>query len=119
MSVETRKIDVERFRTLLLHLRQDLLKIVESTEQGAATVELDQTRVGRLSRMDALQLQAMSQEALRRRQIELTNIATALGRIDSGDYGFCTECGDQIVFGRLKIDPAGPLCVNCARALET
>lgn len=119
MRVEKGKINVERFRTLLLDRRQDLLKIVESTGQGAATVELDQARVGRLSRMDAMQVQAMSQEAMRRRQIELANIAGALGRIDSGDYGFCTECGDEIVCGRLEIDPAGPLCVNCARALES
>ena len=102
----------------LLDLKRSLQRAQETGDQAEKTVELDQSRVGRLARMDALQLQAMSQEAMRRRQIELTNIATALGRIDSGDYGFCTECGDQIVFGRLKIDPAGPLCVNCARALE-
>lgn len=118
MRPEKRKLNVEQFRTLLLNQRQVVLEIVESSEQAAATVELDQSRVGRLSRMDALQVQAMSQESLRRRQIELNNIAAALARIDSGDYGFCTECGDEIVRGRLEIDPAGPLCVNCARALE-
>ena len=118
MRSEKRKLNVEQIRTLLLNQRQVVLEILESSEQGAATVELDQTRVGRLSRMDALQAQAMSQESLRRRRIELNNITAALARIDSGDYGLCTECGDEIVYGRLEIDPAGPLCVNCARALE-
>jgi len=116
--MEKGNINVERFKSLLLNKRQVLLKILESSESGVATVELDQTRVGRLSRMDALQAQAMSQEAMRRRQIDLANIAAALGRIDSGDYGFCMECGNEIPYGRLKIDPAGALCVDCARALE-
>lgn len=112
-------IDVEHFRSLLLEQRRALLEIASSGEQGAATVELDQTRVGRLSRMDALQHQAMSQEALRRRQIELQNISSALARLESGDYGYCTDCGEEIASGRLEIDPAGPLCVSCARRRES
>lgn len=112
-------IDVEHFRLLLLEQRRVLLEIASSGEQGAATVELDQTRVGRLSRMDALQLQAMSQEAMRRRQIEMQNIGRALARIESGDYGYCLDCGEEIARGRLEIDPAGSLCVNCATRRES
>lgn len=109
---------LERFRRLLQEQRRALLDIAASGKQGAATVELDQTRVGRVSRMDALQQQAMSQEAMRRREIALRNIELALARIESGDYGFCEDCGEEIASGRLEIDPAGPLCVNCARKLE-
>jgi len=111
-------IDVTRFKSLLLDERQILRDIASSGEQGAQTVELDQSRVGRVSRMDALQQQAMSQESMRRRQIALRNIESALARIESGDYGYCTDCGEDIAEGRLEIDPAGPLCVNCARKLE-
>ena len=112
-------MDFDYFRTALLERRKELLSIMESGKQGAATVELDQTRVGRLSRMDALQLQAMSQESMRRHELELGHIAKALARMDSGDYGFCTECDGEIAAGRLKIDPAGPLCVDCAQAKES
>jgi len=111
-------IDVTRFKSLLLDERRILRDIASSGEQGAQTVELDQTRVGRVSRMDALQQQAMSQESMRRRQIALRNIESALARIESGDYGYCIDCGEDIAEGRLEIDPAGPLCVNCARKLE-
>ncbi|MFC1680552.1 TraR/DksA family transcriptional regulator [Pseudomonadota bacterium] len=110
--------NIDHFRSLLLKQRQDLLDIATSGAQGAETVELDQTRVGRVSRMDALQQQAMSQEAMRRRQIAMQNINDALARIESGDYGYCADCGDEIARGRLEIDPAGTLCVNCARKRE-
>ena len=85
---------------------------------SAKIVELDQSRVGRLSRMDALQGQAMSQETNRRRQTQLKNIGAALNRIEQNDYGYCLECGEEIADGRLKFDPATPLCINCASIAE-
>ena len=112
-------IGVERFKALLLHQRRMLLDSAATGEKGAETVELDQARVGRLSRMDALQQQAMSQEAVRRRHSALQNIDRALARIESGDYGFCMDCGEEIAKGRLEIEPAGPLCVKCATKLES
>jgi DnaK suppressor protein len=77
-------------------------------------VELDQSKVGRLSRMDALQGQAMSQEAQRRRTIELQKIQSALKRIEEDEYGYCVKCGEFIGLGRLRVDPAAPCCVKCA-----
>jgi len=107
-------MDMDYFKQRLLARRDELVAIAEAGEQGAATVELDQTRVGRLSRMDALQGQAMSQETQRRRTIELKRIAAALQRIDTGDYGFCLSCDEAIVSARLEIDPAATQCVACA-----
>lgn len=112
-------IDVERFRALLLEQQQALQDIAVAGERSAAAVELDQSRVGRLSRMDALQAQAIAQEAMHRHKLALSNIAEALERIESGDYGYCMVCGDEIAVGRLEINPAGPQCVNCAQALES
>jgi DnaK suppressor protein len=103
---------------LLLEQRRSLLDVQAAGEQSARAVELDQTRVGRLSRMDAMQHQAMSQEALRRRRLALQNIDSALKRIEEGDYGFCADCGEEIARARLEIDPAGSLCVECARRRE-
>ena len=99
----------------LLHQQQKSLAQHKQTgSEAAAIVELDQTRVGRLSRIDALQGQAMSQERERRREIQLQNIAAALVRINQGDYGCCVECGDEIAFKRLQFDPATKLCIACA-----
>lgn len=83
----------------------------------SATVELDQSRVGRLSRMDAMQGQAMSQEAQRRREQELRQITAALKRIETGDYGYCVDCDKSIAEARLEIDPATRRCVVCAGKL--
>jgi len=81
-------------------------------------VELDQTCVGRVSRMDALQGQAMALESQRRRELELRYIAAALQRMDQGDFGCCLECGEAIRYERLEYNPAVPLCITCASAAE-
>ena len=84
-------------------------------EADQATVTLDQQSVGRLSRMDALQRQAMAQATARRREAQRQKIAAALARIEDGEYGYCSECGEEISPGRLEADPAIPTCVSCAR----
>ena len=84
-------------------------------QQGQKTVELDQQAVGRLSRMDALQNQAMAQATARRRGAERQRIMAALARVETGDYGFCITCGDEIAAARLAADPAIALCVPCMR----
>lgn len=78
------------------------------------TVELQQDSVGRLSRMDAMQQQAMAQATERRRDAERARIASALQRIDEGEWGYCLKCGEEIAEARLQHDPSVPLCVGCA-----
>lgn len=83
---------------------------------GAAALTLDQQRVGRLSRMDAIQQQAMSTALHGRQDQERARLRIALQRLeDDPDFGFCKDCGDKIALGRLKIDPAACLCISCAR----
>jgi len=110
-------MDTGPIRSILLARRAALQADAELGEQTSATVELDQSRVGRLSRMDAMQGQAMSQEAQRRREMELRRIAGALQRIEAGDYGFCIDCDEQIAAARLTIDPSMPRCIVCADKL--
>ena len=102
----------------LILLKKEIQDIDQIGAAAARTVELDQSRLGRLSRMDALQGQAMSQETNRRRQVQLKNIDAALIRIEEGDYGYCLDCGDEIAAKRLEFDPATPLCINCASNAE-
>ncbi|MGO1117501.1 TraR/DksA family transcriptional regulator [Rhodovibrionaceae bacterium A322] len=105
---------LESFRQLLLDREKELNTLDTQTGDSRAPVELDQSRVGRLSRMDALQGQAMAQATHGRRQAELQRIKAAFERIDSDDYGWCLSCGEEIAEARLKADPAVPLCVHCA-----
>ena len=96
-----------------------LEQLVQEAESGCDTVTLDQARVGRLSRMDAMQSQAMNRAAQLRRRQELERLRLALRRI-SGDeeYGYCEDCGDEISEGRLILDPGAEYCIRCADRRE-
>jgi DnaK suppressor protein len=108
------EIDETEIRARLEAEKAELQRLADATAGDAKPVELDQTKVGRLSRMDAIQIQAMSAEAGRRRALEIQRIDAALKRIDEGGYGYCTACGDEIATKRLESDPAAPLCIGCA-----
>jgi len=111
-------LQIEHFRELI-NRRLEGLAAAEAARRGdAAPVELDQTRVGRLSRQDALQSQAMSAAALERQRAEKARLRRALKRLDDDDYGWCEECGREIPAARLEIDPAAEYCVACAGRRE-
>jgi DnaK suppressor protein len=112
--VQRKKINVKALKAKLITHRDELQRVGSAGAEARRPVELDQTRVGRLSRMDALQDQAMALETDRRRGIEIERIEAALKRIEDGDYGFCLSCGEDIPAKRLELDPATPVCVDCA-----
>ncbi|WP_300541044.1 TraR/DksA C4-type zinc finger protein [Maricaulis sp.] len=106
--------DAENVRERLTALKAELLELSRSGREDRRPVELDQQSVGRLSRQDSLQVQAMAQAADVRRLQEVRRIDAALQRLDDGEYGWCTECGEAIEARRLEIDPASPRCAGCA-----
>lgn len=95
----------------LLQMKEEL----SSAEAGdsAQTVTLDQSRVGRLSRMDALQTQQIALEAQRRKERKLMAIEAALNRLAADDYGYCFVCDEPISTARLEFDPTVTRCVKC------
>ena len=106
--------DIDRFRTLLTSRRLELQDLIDGAAESAAPVELDQQVQGRLSRMDALQGQAMAQATNERRRIEIAQINAALGRMDADEFGYCMGCGDEIAPKRLELNPAISRCLECA-----
>jgi DnaK suppressor protein len=94
--------------------REQLREVSACSAEERKPVQLDQQSVGRLSRMDAMQVQAMAQAVEARRQGRLQRIEAALKRIDAGDYGYCVSCDTEIPVKRLEIDPATERCVDCA-----
>lgn len=108
------QFDEKAVRAELLRRREELLTLDETSRESRNPVTLDQQSVGRLSRMDALQGQAMALETNRRREAEIKRIDAALERLDSGDYGYCLSCDEPIAPKRLEFDPATPTCVDCA-----
>lgn len=108
------EIDEATAKSRLLGRHVELEALVASSGDASRTVELDQTRIGRLTRIDAIQSQAMAIETERRRAVELKRIESALSRIEAGDYGYCVACDEKINPKRLDQDPATPTCVDCA-----
>ncbi|MFQ5544251.1 MAG: TraR/DksA family transcriptional regulator [Nitrospiria bacterium] len=111
-------VDCEYFKEKLLKQQKELKEASETGNASAKTVVLDQTSVGRLSRMGALQDQAMSIETNRRRDILLKRISGALQRIDQDEFGDCLRCDEEIDPKRLEIDPTSFFCIDCANKVE-
>ena len=111
---DRRDLDRAAVRRTLEQERDDLRALSATAADERRPVELDQQSVGRLSRMDALQVQAMAKALDVRRQGRLQRIEASLQRLDDGDYGFCVECGEEIPAKRLAIDLTVARCVDCA-----
>ncbi|MFO7588513.1 MAG: TraR/DksA C4-type zinc finger protein [Gemmatimonadota bacterium] len=90
-----------------------LERSMRTTEKALRPVQLDQTAVGRLSRIDELQNQGLTRNLWRRELAELGQLQAALERIEAGTYGACVECGAAIPFERLEVFPESPTCARC------
>ena len=108
------KTDLSAFKARLTREREELQQLMETSGEARRPVDLDQSRIGRLSRMDALQGQAMAIETERRRKLELRRIEAALERIEKGEFGYCVRCGEEIAAKRLEFEPTAPVCISCA-----
>ena len=111
-------LDLDQFKARIQVMLSELESLAASSQEAARPVELDQTRLGRLSRMDAMQGQAMAKVSEARRVAQLTALRKALKRIEQGDFGVCQSCEEDISVARLSADPAVLTCIDCAEALE-
>lgn len=93
--------------------RAALMREGAASADERATVELDQQAQGRLSRMDAMQRQAMARATQARRNARIACIDAALKRIAEGEFGYCVDCGEAIEPARLAADPTIALCRDC------
>lgn len=111
---------------LLAELRQQMMsELAELTElhsdhsSDRSPVSLDQQSVGRVSRIDAMQRRAMAIASGNRRTSRIEALKAALKRAETGEYGYCSICGELIATGRLKADPTALVCIACAQSAET
>ncbi|WP_370458512.1 TraR/DksA family transcriptional regulator [Aliiroseovarius sp. PrR006] len=106
--------DLAKFKARLLAELAELDRDDARGAEGQKVVTLDQQAVGRLTRMDALQNQAMAKATQTRRTAQRQRTLAALARIDEDEFGYCEDCGEEIAMGRLDLDPTAPKCVSCA-----
>lgn len=90
----------------------------ERSAESRRPVQLDQASVGRLSRIDAMQMQAMALATERNRHVKARRIEATIRRIDDGDYGYCVACREEIGPRRLAADPTIPACIRCASGTD-
>ncbi len=86
---------------------------MRASDEALRPVELDQTTVGRLSRIEALQNQGLAKNLHEREEVRLALVERALARMESGTYGLCTECGGPLPFERLFVFPEAATCAAC------
>ena len=110
--------DPKAVRGRLVARRRELEQLSDVSAESRTAIELDQSRVGRLSRMDAIQVQAMQVETDRRRALEIRQIDAALQRLDDDEYGYCAACGEPIETRRLDLNPTVACCIGCAQASD-
>ncbi len=107
--------ELKTYRDQLEQIIAELEQESANTTDSRSTVVLDQQSVGRLSRMDAIQQQAMANATHQRRQAGIARARAAIVRVDEGEFGWCLDCGEEISTKRLDYDPSLPTCITCAR----
>lgn len=100
-------------------LREELRQALDMASSSSEVVTLDQSRVGRLSRMDAMQQQQMSQASRTAYRGRLQAVEQALALLSSGEYGWCEQCGEPVDLRRLEVKPESTLCLGCQQQSET
>lgn len=106
-------MDEKTARKTLQDLKQRLLEDLERGAEASETVVLEQTKVGRLSRMDAMQQQEMHKASQEATRLRLSQIEHALVSLNDGNYGYCELCGEEISPERLAVRPESVMCVPC------
>ena len=105
---------IDKFKLSLKEELKEIYNLSKKTKLDRVSVILDQQSVGRLSRMDAIQLQHMSLATESNRRNRIVEIEATLKRIEKKEFGYCISCGEEISIKRLEIDSTVLKCIDCA-----
>lgn len=109
---------MDRQRDELSALKTRLTEELALFKDASAPVTLDQAQVGRLSRIDAIGQQEMHKAAAIQTERRLRRVLVALRKLESGDYGWCEQCDEEIEPRRLEAQPEVIYCLKCQGASE-
>ncbi len=104
---------LQKLEGLLLQSEADLEEQMKISKSAADVVTLDQTTVGRVSRMDAMQQQSMAVSTREKTSLKLKRVQAALRAISTDIYGYCRQCDESIAYQRLLAQPEASLCLSC------
>lgn len=74
--------------------------------------------IGRLTRMEAINSKSINEAALEKAKDTMLKLERALVKIDTPDFGLCSECEETIPPGRLMVLPETDLCIRCAENMS-
>ena len=100
-------------RNALVETHMNLTEQLAINKSAAEVVNLDQSMVGRVSRMDAMQQQGMAVSTRDKAARRLRRIELALAALDKNEYGLCSQCDEAISYPRLQAQPEARLCIDC------
>lgn len=109
------KEERDRLKENIITQMESIKSSIASLEEGAKPVPPDDS-IGRLTRMEAISSQGISEANLRSSRSRLSRLEIALSRIDDPEFGICVECEEPIPIGRLKLMPEATRCVHCAES---
>ena len=110
--------DAEKcFREKLHSLKRELEQLLTDSVASSRPVDLELS-IGRLSRVDALQQQAMAKANREGHQRRLVLVDAALMALKRGRYGLCRSCEEPITVKRLEARPETPFCLDCQAQRE-
>jgi DnaK suppressor protein len=69
---------------------------------------------GRISRIDAINNQSITETTLKDKKTTLHRLKYSLSKIDNEEYGKCYKCGKDINIKRIMSIPYASYCIDCA-----
>lgn len=109
-------LSIDQLIELELKAREELERLREESrteEIDPAAVAVD-VAIGRLSRLDSMQMEEIRKDGTRRRNHRIDQLQRALRRMDGGNYGLCGSCHEWISYERLTEQPEADRCSECA-----
>ena len=110
-SAVLKEEDLQLFKNMLIKQLQDLIHQADDTMTGMLeSYEMPPDP------LDRALLESGQNFSLRIRDREsklIKKIRKALDRIDSGEFGICEICGEDIALARLKARPVTTKCIDC------
>ena len=107
---------MEEIRKILLEEKEKIGVEIKSKQLNLSDIERDVgDEVDNSMVEQERELNLLLQD---REKQHLEAIEEALQRIETGEYGFCDECGDQIDQKRLMVIPLAQLCITCQQNEE-
>ncbi|MBI3178152.1 MAG: TraR/DksA C4-type zinc finger protein [Deltaproteobacteria bacterium] len=111
------KKDLKRFKDLLLKERANLIKNANKTLSEEAALDVNELP-DEIDQASAEYSQSFIFRLRDREKFYLSKIDKALEKIETGEFGVCEACGDEISNKRLEARPVTTLCIRCKQEQE-